>query len=411
MSDVSDVNNNNAAALAEWSGVFMNSYGTPQLHLVKGEGATVTDADGKQYVDMLAGIAVNSLGHGHPALVEAVSRQVATLGHISNFFGSDPTLAVAKELRARFGDADARVFFCNSGAEANEAAFKLARLTGRTRVLSAVHGFHGRTMGALSLTGQPTKQKPFEPLVPGVEFYTYGDLVELRRLVEAEPENTAAIFLEPIQGETGVIPAPDGFLEGVRALCDEYGILMVVDEVQTGVGRTGDFFAFQASGVTPDIVTMAKGLAGGMPIGAVIARGKAATLFTPGSHGTTFGGNPIACAAAEAVLRIVDEDFCHSVREKGQRLVDAVDKLEGVDYVRGRGLMLGIVLRAPVAKEVVTRGLENGVILNAPTENVVRLTPPLTITDEELSTAIEAFAATLAQCLEHASADQQEVDK
>ena len=400
MSDsMTNLSRTNAEALAEWSGVFMDSYGTPQLHLVSGAGATVTDADGKTYIDMLAGIAVNSLGHGHPAVVEAVEKQVRTLGHISNFFGSEPALAVAKELRVRFGDDQARVFFCNSGAEANEAAFKLSRLTGRTRVLSAVHGFHGRTMGALSLTGQPAKQKPFEPLVPGVEFYTYGDIENLRELVEQDPANTAAIFLEPIQGETGVIPAPEGFLEDVRALCDEYGILMVVDEVQTGVGRTGNFFAHQAAGITPDIVTMAKGLAGGMPIGAVIARGKAATLFTPGSHGTTFGGNPISCAAAQAVLGVVHDEFCQTVRAKGEKLARSVEKLSGVDHVRGRGLMLGVVVEAPVAKKMVAQGLKNGVILNAPTDNVVRLTPPLTITDEELDAAVDAFATTLAECL------------
>lgn len=396
---VSNTSLSNAKALAEWSGVFMDSYGTPQLHLVSGNGVTVTDADGKTYIDMLAGIAVNSLGHGHPAVVGAVEKQVRTLGHISNFFGSDPALAVAKELRARFGDDQARVFFCNSGAEANEAAFKLSRLTGRTRVLSAVHGFHGRTMGALSLTGQPAKQKPFEPLVPGVEFYTYGDIENLRELVEQDPTSTAAIFLEPIQGETGVMPAPEGFLEDVRALCDEHGILMVVDEVQTGVGRTGDFFAHQAAGITPDIVTMAKGLAGGMPIGAVIARGEAATLFTPGSHGTTFGGNPVSCAAAQAVLGVVNDEFCQAVRMKGERLARSVEKLSGINHVRGRGLMLGVVLDAPVAKKMVVRGLENGVILNAPTENVVRLTPPLTITDEELDAAVEAFATTLTECI------------
>nr|WP_282958571.1 acetylornithine transaminase [Corynebacterium tuscaniense] len=396
---MSNTSLSNAKALAEWSGVFMDSYGTPQLHLVSGNGVTVTDADGKTYIDMLAGIAVNSLGHGHPAVVGAVEKQVRTLGHISNFFGSYPALAVAKELRARFGDDQARVFFCNSGAEANEAAFKLSRLTGRTRVLSAVHGFHGRTMGALSLTGQPAKQKPFEPLVPGVEFYTYGDIENLCELVEQDPTSTAAIFLEPIQGETGVIPAPERFLEDVRALCDEHGILMVVDEVQTGVGRTGDFFAHQAAGITPDIVTMAKGLAGGMPIGAVIARGEAATLFTPGSHGTTFGGNPVSCAAAKAVLGVVNDEFCQAVRMKGERLARSVEKLSGINHVRGRGLMLGVVLDAPVAKKMVVRGLENGVILNAPTDNVVRLTPPLTITDEELDAAVEAFATTLTECI------------
>ena len=392
----------NQDALNQWSDVFMNTYGTPQLHLVKGEGATVTDADGKQYVDMLAGIAVNSLGHAHPALVSAVATQAGTLGHISNFFGSDAALHAATTLRERFGDKDAKVFFCNSGGEANEAAFKLTRLTGRTTVLAAENGFHGRTMGALSLTGQPGKREPFAPLVPGVEYYRYGDIKHVRELVEKHAGDVAAIFLEPIQGEVGVVPAPDGFLQDIRALCDEHGILMVVDEVQTGVGRTGDFFAFTQSGVRPDIVTMAKGLAGGMPIGAVIANAKTASLFTPGAHGTTFGGNPIACAAANAVLGIVDDAFCAAVKEKGEGLARAVDKLPCVDHVRGRGLMLGVVLSEPAAKDAVRVGLKHGVILNAPTDTVIRLTPPLTISDEELERAVAAIEATLAECTEEA---------
>lgn len=390
----------NRDALGQWSDVFMNTYGTPQLHLVKGEGATVTDADGKTYVDMLAGIAVNSLGHGHPALVDAVSSQAATLGHISNFFGSDPTLQAASTLRERFGDPEAKVFFCNSGAEANEAAFKLSRLTGRSTVLAAENGFHGRTMGALSLTGQPGKREPFAPLVPGVEYYRYGDIGHVRELVDKHPGDVAAIFLEPIQGEVGVIPAPEGFLAELRQLCDAHGILMVVDEVQTGVGRTGAFFAHTQSGVRPDVVTMAKGLAGGMPIGAVIANAKTSALFTPGAHGTTFGGNPLVCAAANAVLDIVDDDFCAAVKTKGEGLARDVGKLAGVDHVRGRGLMLGVVLTEPVAKEAVRVGLEHGVILNAPTDTVIRLTPPLVISDEELSRAVGAIEATLNECLE-----------
>ncbi|WP_297849794.1 acetylornithine transaminase [uncultured Corynebacterium sp.] len=378
----------------------MNTYGTPQLQLVKGEGSIVTDADGKEYVDLLAGIAVNALGHGHPALVDAVSKQTATLGHISNFFGSDAALNVATELRKRFGDDNAKVFFCNSGGEANEAAFKLSRLTGRKKVLAAVNGFHGRTMGALSLTGQPSKREPFAPLVPRVEYYRYGDIDHVRELVGQDPDGIAAIFLEPIQGETGVVPAPEGFLQAIRELCDEHGILMVVDEVQTGVGRTGTFFAHEAAGITPDIVTMAKGLAGGMPIGAVIANEKTAALFTPGAHGTTFGGNPIACAAANAVLEIVDDAFCAEVKTKGETVKAAVEKLAGVDYVRGRGLMLGVVLTEPVAKEAVRIGLKHGVILNAPTEKIIRLTPPLVISDEEIDRAVVALEATLSECLE-----------
>ena len=377
---------------SRWTSALLNTYPTPPVELVSGEGATVTDADGNTYIDMLAGIAVNALGHAHPAIVDAVSAQVARLGHVSNLFGSQPVVEVAEALRARVGDDTARVFFCNSGAEANEAAFKLARLTGRRRILAAERGFHGRTMGSLALTGQPDKRAPFEPMPAGVEFFTYGDIEALEALVQQDPGNTAAIILEPIQGETGVIPAPEGFLTKVRELCDAHGILFITDEVQTGVGRTGDFFAFQHEGVLPDVITMAKGLGGGLPIGATIARGRAATLFTPGSHGTTFGGNPVACAAAKAVLGVVDEAFLAEVRRKGQLLIDAASQVPGVAQVRGRGLMLGVVLDEAVAKLVVKHGLEEGLILNAPGNDVIRLTPPLVITDDEIVEAMKRLA-------------------
>ena len=377
---------------SRWTSALLDTYPTPPVELVSGEGATVTDADGNTYIDMLAGIAVNALGHAHPAIVDAVSAQVARLGHVSNLFGSQPVVEVAEALRARVGDDTARVFFCNSGAEANEAAFKLARLTGRRRILAAERGFHGRTMGSLALTGQPDKRAPFEPMPEGVEFFPYGDIEALEALVQQDPGNTAAIILEPIQGETGVIPAPEGFLTKVRELCDAHGILFITDEVQTGVGRTGDFFAFQHEGVLPDVITMAKGLGGGLPIGATIARGRAATLFTPGSHGTTFGGNPVACAAAKAVLGVVDEAFLAEVRRKGQLLIDAASQVPGVAQVRGRGLMLGVVLDEAVAKLVVKQGLEEGLILNAPGENVIRLTPPLVISDDEIAEAMQRLA-------------------
>ena len=377
---------------SRWTSALLDTYPTPPVELVSGEGATVTDADGNTYIDMLAGIAVNALGYAHPAIVDAVSAQVARLGHVSNLFGSQPVVEVAEALRARVGDDTARVFFCNSGAEANEAAFKLARLTGRRRILAAERGFHGRSMGSLALTGQPDKRAPFEPMPAGVEFFTYGDIEALEALVQQDPGNTAAIILEPIQGETGVIPAPEGFLTKVREICDAHGILFITDEVQTGVGRTGDFFAFQHEGVLPDVITMAKGLGGGLPIGATIARGKAATLFTPGSHGTTFGGNPVACAAAKAVLGVVDEAFLTEVRRKGQLLISAASQVPGVAQVRGRGLMLGVVLDEAVAKLVVKQGLEEGLILNAPGSDVIRLTPPLVITDDEIAEAMKRLA-------------------
>lgn len=372
-----------------WGQVLSNTYGTPPVAIVSGKGATVSDEDGKEYIDMLAGIAVNSLGYAHPAIIEAVSTQVATVGHVSNLFASKPVVEAAGKLLDKVGDSGARVFFSNSGAEANEAAFKLARLTGRRRILAAHHGFHGRTMGSLAMTGQPAKRKAFEPFPGGVEFYTYGDSDYLTTLVEQNPEDTAAIILEPIQGETGVIPAPDGFLSAVRELCTKHGILMIVDEVQTGVGRTGDFFAFQHEDVLPDVITMAKGLGAGMPIGATIARGQAKDLFTPGSHGTTFGGNPVSCAAAATVLELVDAPFLAEVSRKGEWLRAELAKSPAVQSVRGRGLMLGVVLNKSVAKDVVAAGLQHGLILNAPSSEVVRLTPPLVITDEELAQAVE----------------------
>ncbi|WP_421629084.1 acetylornithine transaminase [Corynebacterium pseudogenitalium] len=386
-----------------WAGALLDNYPVPPVELVEGSGSTVTDADDKQYIDMLAGIAVNALGHAHPAVVEAVTNQLSTLGHVSNLFGSAPVVKVAEALREHVGDDTARVYFGNSGTEANEAAFKLARLTGRRRILAAQHGFHGRTMGALAMTGQPDKQKPFEPLPVGVEFYPYGDIEALTALVEQNPSDTAAIILEPIQGETGVIPAPEGFLTQVRELCDKHGILFIADEVQTGVGRTGDFFAFQHEGVLPDVITMAKGLGGGLPIGATIARGEAAKLFTPGSHGTTFGGNPVSCAAATAVLVTIDDAFLAEVRRKGQVLYDAALKIPGVKEVRGRGLMLGVVLEQPVAKRVVKLGLEHGVILNAPADDVIRLTPPLVISDEEIAQAARRLTAAIAEASEEVS--------
>lgn len=388
-------------ALEHWPTSLMNTYGTPQLELVSGSGARVTDSEGREHIDLLAGIAVNSLGHVHPHLVEAVSQQVASLGHVSNLFASRPVVSLASRLIERFASsedvaASTRAFFCNSGAEANEAAFKIARLTGRRRILAAEHGFHGRTMGSLAMTGQPDKRAPFEPMPQGVEFYPYGDIDYLRKLVAINPKDVAAIIMEPIQGETGVIPAPEGFIPAVRELCDEFGILFVVDEVQTGVGRTGDFFAFQHEGITPDVVTMAKGLGGGIPIGAVIATGQTAQLLGPGKHGTTFGGNPVACAAGNAVLDVVDAEFLAQVKDKGEKLSRLAGELEQVDHVRGRGLMLGLVLSQPLAKQAVARAAEFGLILNAPNESVLRLTPPLVITDKDIDEAITRLGALLA---------------
>ena len=272
-----------------WAGSLMHNYGVPKIALVAGDGAVLTDADGKQYLDLLGGIAVNSLGHRHPAIIEAVTAQLNQLGHVSNLYASPPVLELAEKLLDRFGH-EGRAFFCNSGTEANEAAFKIARLTGRPKIIACEKAFHGRTMGALALTGQPDKRAPFEPMPAGVEFVPYGDLDALEAAVD---ENTAAVFLEPIMGESGVVVPPEGYLAGARRITTERGALLVLDEVQTGIARTGSFVAHQAAGITPDVITLAKGLGGGLPIGAVLATGPAAELFQPGKHGTTFGGNPV----------------------------------------------------------------------------------------------------------------------
>ncbi|MDY3127344.1 MAG: acetylornithine transaminase [Corynebacterium sp.] len=375
----------------QFSQVMMNNYGVPPIGIVSGVGCKVVDEHGKEYLDLLSGIAVNSLGYAHPAIVEAVTKQISLVGHTSNLFANRPSLQVATALKAKIGDDSARVIFGNSGAEANEAAFKLARLSGRRRILSAHHGFHGRTMGSLSMTGQPSKRDIFAPLPGGVEFYHYGDIDYLRKLVEINPQDTAAIILEPVQGESGVLPAPRGFLKQVRELCDAHDILMIVDEVQTGVGRTGDFFAFEYEEIVPDIVTMAKGLGGGLPIGACIAVGKAAKLFTPGSHGTTFGGNPVVCAAALAVLGTVDDQFLAAVRDKESFVKEELANTPGVQEVRGRGLLLGVVLEKDIAKEVNKEALAAGFIFNAPRDNVIRIAPPLIISKEELAQAVAAL--------------------
>ncbi|MCZ9309171.1 acetylornithine transaminase [Corynebacterium uberis] len=382
--------------LAQWPQVLMNTYRTPDVEMVRGHGATLIDAAGTSYIDFLSGIAVNSLGYGHEGLAQAVYEQTLQLTHVSNLLGSAPVVRAAAGLIERFPRPDARVFFCNSGAEANEAAFKLARKTGRSRILAAVHGFHGRTMGALAMTGQPDKRAPFEPMPAGVEFFDYGDAAGLTELVMQAPQDVAAIIIEPIQGETGVVPAPEGFMSHIRQLCDQVGALMVLDEVQTGVGRTGEFFAFShEAGVVPDVVTLAKGLGGGLPIGACLAAGPAAQLFGPGDHGTTFGGNPVACAAAGVVLDTVDDGFLATVRARGDQLRRGVEKLPVVESVRGRGLMLGVVLAKPCAKAAVAAGMDRAVILNAPQDNVLRLVPPLVITEEEVDQGLECLAQAL----------------
>ncbi|MFJ8436428.1 acetylornithine transaminase [Kitasatospora sp. NPDC094019] len=384
-----------------WQHAFTDNYGTPRIPLVRGEGSTLWDADGKAYTDLLGGIAVNALGTAHPAVVEAVSRQIATLGHISNLFLAEPTVALAERLLELDGR-PGRVFFCNSGAEANEAAFKISRRTGRTHLVALEGAFHGRTMGALALTGQPAKQEPFRPLPGDVTHVPFGDVEALRAAVTTD---TAAVFLEPVQGENGAVPLPDGYLRAAREITRATGTLLVLDEIQTGVGRTGHWFAHQAfEGVEPDVVTLAKALGGGLPIGAVLAFGEAADLLTPGQHGTTFGGNPVVAAAALAVLDTIAADgLLDHARKIGERLRHGVEAIGDplVSHVRGAGLLLGIVLTAPVSAKVQAGLQEAGFLVNAAVPEAVRLAPPLVLTEQEA----DAFLAALPAVLRSARAD------
>ncbi|MFE5703115.1 acetylornithine transaminase [Rhodococcus koreensis] len=385
-----------------WSGALMNTYGVPRVALTRGQGAVLTDADGKEYVDFLAGIAVNILGHAHPAIIEAVTTQLSTLGHVSNLYASEPAIELAEKLLSHLG-APGRVFFCNSGTEANEAAFKLARATGRSKIIAAENSFHGRTMGALALTGQAAKRAPFEPMPPGVVHVPYGDLDALDKAVDAD---TAAVFLEPMMGEGGVVVPPEGYLAGARQITADRGALLVLDEVQTGIGRTGWFYAHQAVGIVPDVMTLAKGLGGGMPIGACIATGATADLFGPGKHGTTFGGNPVCASAALAVLRtIAEDDLISRADTLGKTLSAGIEGLGHplIDHVRGAGLLLGIVLTQDVAPAVENSAREAGYLINAAQPGVVRLAPPLVLTDEQA----EGFVAALPAILDNAQSAAQ----
>ncbi|MGW4688638.1 acetylornithine transaminase [Streptomyces sp. NPDC004244] len=384
---------------ARWQAALTNNYGTPAVALVRGEGAQVWDADGKQYTDLVGGIAVNALGHAHPAIVSAVTAQVSTLGHVSNLYASEPVLALGERLLQLFGR-PGRIFFCNSGAEALEAAFKIGRLTGRSHMVATEGGFHGRTMGALALTGQPAKQGPFRPLPGDVTHVPYGDAEALRAAVT---EETALVVIEPIQGENGVVVPPPGYLKAAREITRATGTLLVLDEVQTGVGRCGHWFEHQAhEGVDPDLVTLAKGLGGGLPIGAVAAFGPAADLLQPGQHGTTFGGNPVACAAGLAVLDTIAADgLLDQVKARGERLRSGIEGLRGgsghplVSHVRGEGLLLGIVLTGPYAPQVQQAAQDAGFLVNAPAPDVVRLMPPYMLTEAEADAFLQALPGIL----------------
>ena len=384
-----------------YSHAMIGVFGTPQRVLVRGEGTRVWDADGNEYLDLLGGIAVNALGHAHPDVVAALTKQAGTLAHVSNFFATPTQIELAERLlRLAKAPEGSGVFFTNSGAESNETAFKIARRTGRPRILALEKSFHGRTMGALALTHKEAYRAPFEPLPGGVEFLPAGDVDALEAALA--PGDVAALVLEPIQGEAGVLPLGEEYLRAARELTSRHGTLLILDEVQTGVGRTGEWFAHQAiEGLQPDVMTLAKGLGGGFPIGAALTFGEHATgLLGPGQHGTTFGGNPLGAAVSLAVLGAIAEDgLLEAARTLGAQLQARVLELAARDPritgVRGAGLLQGIALAAPIAPQVVAAALEAGFILNAANPTTLRLAPPLIITGEELDTFVEALPALL----------------
>ena len=379
----------NKTMINRWKGSVQNNYGTPSIALVKGKGLVVTDADGKQYLDFLGGIATNILGHAHPAIVKAVTKQVATLTHVSNFYAHPNAVEVAEKLASMTGDKNAKVFLCQSGAEANEAALKLSRRTGKVRIVAAQGAFHGRTMGALSLTGQPSKREPFLPLIKGVKHVPYGDIEAMRKAVTRK---TAMVIIEPIMGEAGVIVPPADYLQELRALCDAKGTLLVIDAVQTGMGRTGDWFGYEYSGIKPDVITLAKGLGGGLPLGAMIALGKAADLFQPGDHGSTFGGNPVTTAAALASIKFIEvQKILKKVEKQGLYLMQELAVIPGVAEVRGAGLLLGIELQTLKAADVAAALQSEGVLVNAANPTTIRLAPPLIVTDLQIKKFLTIF--------------------
>ena len=368
-----------------WNNIFLNNYGTPAIELVAGEGVIVKDSQGNIYLDFLSGIAVNSLGHAHPVIIEAVSDQIKKLSHTSNFYANDPSIKLAEKLIA-ITNFDAKVFFCNSGTEANEAAIKLSRRTGKKQLIAAHNSFHGRTMGSLSITGQSAKQKPFEPLIGDVRFIDINTKSGVRKI----KRKSAAVFLESIQGEGGVTPCNDEFLQSVRSKTIKTKTLLVMDEVQTGLGRTGNWFGYEKSGIKPDVITLAKGLGGGLPMGAMLVTGEAKELFEPGQHGSTFGGNPVVASAALATLNFIEkEDLLINATNMGQLLIKLITQIEGVTEVRGRGLLLGVGLKDVMAKDVELECRKLGLLLNAVNENTLRLAPALIVNIDQVKRCAE----------------------
>ena len=379
--------------MKRWQRVIQDNYGTPSIELVSGKGSVVKDANGASYIDFLAGIATNVLGHGHPAIVKAVTKQISTMGHVSNFYAHPNVLELAEKLQKMTGDKSARTFFCNSGAEANEAALKLSRKTGKYRVVATQEAFHGRTMGALSLTGQPSKRNPFKPLLKGIKHVPFGDSAAMKRAIN---KKTAMVIVEPIMGEAGVIVPPGDYLKNLRQYCDDNGALLVFDCVQTGMGRTGDWFGYEYSGVKPDVITLAKGLGGGLPLGAMIALGPASQLFGAGDHGSTFGGNPVATAAALAVISSIEkEKILAHVDQVGEFLLAELALIPGVIEVRGAGLLIGMTLEKPVAKLVVKKCQELGALINAPGDTTIRLAPALNISMKQAQKFVSIFGKAL----------------
>ncbi|HYU84532.1 MAG TPA: acetylornithine transaminase [Kribbellaceae bacterium] len=387
---------NSHGLMQRYSSALMNTFGSPKRVLVRGEGCYLWDADGRKYLDLLGGLAVNSLGHAHPFLTAAVTSQLATLGHISNFFASPPQIALAERLLDLLGaTGNGRVFFTNSGTEANEAAFKVTRRTGRTKIVSTIGAFHGRSMGSLAVTWKPAYREAFAPLPGDVTFVEYGDPAALAAAVD---DDTAAVVIEPVQGENGVVVPPAGYLAAARQITAAHGALLWLDEIQTGIGRTGDWFAHTADGITPDIVTVAKGLGGGFPVGACIGLGAAADLLGPGSHGTTFGGNPVAAVAGLAVLTVIERDgLLDNVVAVGNHLREGILALRHplVSGVRGRGLLLAITLDAPVSQQVADAALEAGFIVNNVQPDAVRLAPPYVLTKADADTFLAALPGLL----------------
>jgi len=384
----------NKKYLNRWDTSLQGNYGKPAITLVKGKGVLVTDADGKTYLDFLGGIATNILGHAHPAIVKAVTEQVSTLSHVSNFYAHPNAIELAEKLIAMTGDKTAKVFFCQSGAEANEAALKLSRRMGKVRIVAAQGAFHGRTMGALSLTGQPSKREPFLPLIKGVKHVPFGDIDAMRKAVS---KKTAMVIIEPIMGEAGVIVPPADYLQQLRQLCDKNGSLLVIDAVQTGMGRTGNWFGYEYSGITPDVITLAKGLGGGLPLGAMIALGKASELFQPGDHGSTFGGNPITTAAGLAAIDFIEaKGILSKVEKQGLHLIKELALIPGVKEVRGAGLLLGIELESLKASEISDAMRQAGVLVNAANATTIRIAPALIVSDAQITKFISIFKKVIA---------------